>query len=90
MYNRYELGTGSKVVFLCGNPAIGIIKRVAKNGTWVDVYWIQDINRGYTSRTDMRYIRPLNGILNYWMDASKKTQFNFKNANGNFYLPPEH
>lgn len=84
-----EYYVGRMVVFLCSNPAVGFIKRIAKNNTWADVYWIQGINSGYTSRTDMRDIRPLNGILNYWMDASKKTQINFKNANGNYYLPPE-
>lgn len=84
-----EYDVGRMVVFLCSNPAVGFIKRIAKNNTWADVYWIQGINSGYTSRVKVNNIRPLNGILNYWMELSGYTGVSFKNANRNFFLPPE-
>ena len=87
-YNRYELSVGSFVVFTCGNPAVGFIKRMAKNKKWADVKWIQGVNEAYTSRVMTDNLRPLNGVLNYWMVQGGHTQAEFKFCNGNFYLPP--
>jgi hypothetical protein len=87
--HKYELGVGSMVVFTCSNPAIGFIKRMAKDGSWADVKWISGPDSSYTSRKPTSYLRPLNAILNYWMVQSKHTQAEFNYCNGNFYLPPE-
>ena len=87
-HERYELGKGSLVVFTCTNPAVGFIKRMAKDGKWADVEWISDQDRRYTTRVLVENLRPLNGVLNYWMSESKLTHINIKYANGNYYLPP--
>lgn len=86
--NRYELGRNSFVVFTCANPAVGFIKRMAKDGSWADVEWISGRDSRYTSRVVTESLRPLNGVLNYWMTAGGHAQAEFKNCNGNFYLPP--
>lgn len=87
-YKRYELGVGSMVVFTCSNPAVGFIKRMAKNKSWADVEWIQGIKDSYSSRVKTDNLRPLNGVLNYWMAESGHAQAEFRFLNGNFYLPP--
>lgn len=86
---RYELGIGSLVVFKCSNPAVGYIKRMAKNQSWSDVTWISNgLNQNYTSRVKTKDIVPLNGVLNYWMVESNIADKQYKFANGNFWLPP--
>lgn len=86
---NYELGVGSLVVFCCSNPGIGYIKRMAKNKSWSDVEWVcNGLGQNYTSRVKTNSLRPINGILNYWMVQSGHAQTEFKYCNGNFYLPP--
>ncbi len=87
-YERYELGKNSLVVFTCTNPAVGFIKRMAKDKSWADVEWISNPGRPYVSRVFVKNLRPLNGVLNYWMSESNLAGVNIKNANGNYYLPP--
>jgi hypothetical protein len=90
-YNKfryYHIDVGTMVVFTCGNPAVGFVKRMAKDKSWADVKWIQGIDSSYTSRVMVQNLRPLNGVLNYWMAQGGHTQAEFKYCNGNFYLPP--
>lgn len=58
---------GDLVFFKCSNPAVGVVTRIAKNKTWVEVKWI-DMERIHKKahRVKMNWVEKLNPVLNYW------------------------
>lgn len=71
---------GDMVFFKCSNPAVGIVKRIAKDKSWAEVNWI-DIDRIVTKahRCPVKHLELLNPVLNYWnvqIGITKKSHFN--------------
>lgn len=81
------LEKGSYVFCRCINPDVGIVSRVAKDGSWADVRWLD--NR--PSRIRARKIERLNPVLNFWLqkDGQIATDaFEFDNT-GRFCKHPK-
>ena len=62
-----KLMVGDAVFFICSNPDAGIVKRVAKDGSWADVSW--QMNR--TSRVSPKYLRLLCPVLNGYLVGAR-------------------
>jgi len=86
---NYELSIKDTVFFRCGNPGVGIIKRMGKNKDWADVHWITGINTGYTSRVETRHLELLNGVLNWWLSEDGVEDMCFRYASPRFYIKPK-
>lgn len=59
--------TGDLVCFKCSSPAVGFIKRMAKDKSWADVRWYHSLDYHSTSRVKTTSLillsKPLNDLV---------------------------
>jgi hypothetical protein len=57
------LMTGDTVFFACTNPDVGVVKRIAKDGSWAVVNW----NQNKTGRHKTEHLILLCPVLNAYL-----------------------